>query len=191
MAHSRRSADQILLARFEEFFRDNYERVSLYVARRVPRAGVDDVVSASFIVAWKKFATIESPSLPWLFRIASYEVSNQRRTTRRSDGILTLEDAGDTTKISGASEFDGSEVIAALHRLSENDQEILRLTHWEGLSRSEVAQALVITTNAATVRHHRALQRLTEQMMPTTTFEISVPPFQDLNDSTAPKEVLP
>src|ERR1035441_10005237 len=95
MARSHRSADQILLAQFEVFFRAHYERLSLYVARRVPSAGVDDVVAASFVVTWKKFAVVESPSLPWLFRIASYEVANHRRTARRFQGNVTLKLVGD------------------------------------------------------------------------------------------------
>ena len=57
--------------------------------------GVDDVVAASFVVTWKKFAVVESPSLPWLFRIASYEVANHRRTARRFQGNVTLKLVGD------------------------------------------------------------------------------------------------
>ncbi len=191
MARSHRSADQILLAQFEVFFRAHYERLSLYVARRVPSAGVDDVVAASFVVAWKKFAVVESPSLPWLFRIASYEVANHRRTLRRFAGNVTLELVGDAPTRGGTDEFDGSQVISAMQRLSGFDQEILRLIHWEGLTRSEAAEVLDLTTNAVNVRHHRALQRLSQQIAPATIVEIADAQIPIPTDPATIKEVMP
>lgn len=191
MARSHRSADQILLAQFEVFFRAYYERLSLYVARRVPSAGVDDVVAASFVVAWKKFAVVESPSLPWLFRIASYEVANHRRTLRRFAGNVTLELVGDAPTRGGTDKFDGSQVISAMQRLSGFDQEILRLIHWEGLTRIEVAEVLDLTTNAVNVRHHRALQRLSQQIAPATIVEIADAQIPIPPDPATIKEVMP
>jgi len=180
-----------LLARFEVFFRVHYERLSLYVARRVPSAGVDDVVATSFVVAWKKFAIAESPSLPWLFRIASYEVANHRRTMRRSDGNVSLELVGDLPTLSGTDQFDGFEVVAALQRLSELDREILQLIHWEGLSRNDAAEVLDVTTNAVNVRHHRALQHLSNQMAPAAIFEITDAQNHVRLNPAPSKEVLP
>ncbi|HUY42498.1 MAG TPA: sigma-70 family RNA polymerase sigma factor [Acidimicrobiales bacterium] len=191
MARSHRSAEQILLARFEEFFRAHFARLSLYVARRVPSTGVDDVVATSFVVAWKKFETVGSPSLPWLFRIASYEVANHRRTMRRFDGDVSLELVGDAPTLGGTDEFDGYEVVAALQRLSELDREILQLIHWEGLSRNDTAEVLGITTNAVNVRHHRALQHLSNQMAPVTIFETTDAQNHDRSNSATIKKVLP
>ncbi|HEY5266748.1 MAG TPA: sigma-70 family RNA polymerase sigma factor [Acidimicrobiales bacterium] len=191
MARSHRSAEQLLLERFEEFFRAHYERLSLYVARRVPSAGVDDVVATSLVVAWKKFATTESPSLPWLFRIASYEVANHRRAVRRFDGHVSLELVGDAPTLNSTEEFDGFEVVAALQRLSELDREILQLIHWEGLSRNDVAEVLDVTTNAVNVRHHRALQHLSNQMAPATIFEINKAQNHARSNPATNKEVLP
>src|ERR1700677_12594 len=68
---------------FETFFRDNYSQLWQYVARRVPPSRADDVVSGSFVVAWEKYSTIEAPSLPWLIRVASYEIANVRRKQAR------------------------------------------------------------------------------------------------------------
>ena len=191
MARSHRSADQILLAQFEVFFRAHYERLSLYVARRFPSAGVDDVVAASFVVAWKKFAVVESPSLPWLFRIASYEVANHRRTLRRFAGNVTLELVGEAPTRGGTDEFDGSQVISAMQRLSGFDQEILRLIHWEGLTRIEAAEVLDLTINAVNVRHHRALQRLSQQIAPATIAEIADAQIPIPTDPATIKEVMP
>jgi RNA polymerase sigma-70 factor (ECF subfamily) len=55
-------------------------------------------------------------------------------------------------------------VRAALVTLPENDQEILRLIGWEELSLGECAAVLGCTRATATVRLHRARQRLNKAM---------------------------
>jgi RNA polymerase sigma-70 factor, ECF subfamily len=150
--------------RFEAFFREHYVTVWRYVARRVPQSKVDDVVSASFIVAWQKYSTVESPSIAWLVRIASFEIANVRRKQgrdRRSSISVVHEEIADPTR----DDFDGSSVRSAMATLSEADQEILRLVLWEELSRDDIAQILDLSTNAVNVRYHRALQRLERSMI--------------------------
>ena len=166
MEHSRRSVNDGVLDRFEVFFRENYQRLFQYVARRVPNAQVDDVVAASFMVAWRKFEQSTNPTLPWLFRIASYEVSNHRRSMRKWNHVVSFEVAGEYLSTSTTSDVDGVEINAALGRLSDADQEILRLIHWDSLTRAEVSEVLRLTPNATNVRYHRALQRLQDQMPP-------------------------
>ena len=166
MEHSRRSANDKVLTHFEDFFRENYERLFQYVARRVPNEQVDDVVAASFVVAWRKFEQTTNPALPWLFRIASYEVSNSRRSLRKRNNVVSFEVVGEYLSISTTDDFNGIEINAALRRLSDVDQEILRLIHWDSLTRSEAADVLRLSPNATNVRYHRALQRLQDQMPP-------------------------
>jgi RNA polymerase sigma factor (sigma-70 family) len=166
MERFRRSANERVLNRFEDFFRENYQRLFQYVARRVPNEYVDDVVAASFVVAWRKFDQATNPSLPWLFRIASYEVSNHRRSLRKWNNVISIEVVGEYSTTSATSDINGTEISAALGRLSDVDQEILRLIHWDSLTRAEAAEVLRLTPNATNVRYHRALQRLQDQMPP-------------------------
>ena len=144
---------------FEAFFRENYSQLWRYVARRVPQSKADDVVSASFIVAWEKYASVEAPSLAWLIRIASFEVANARRKQsrehRNSISIVSVEPAEPNRD-----DFDGSHVRSAMTTLSHSHQEILRLVLWDELSREEIAQILELSVNAVNVRYHRALQKL-------------------------------
>jgi RNA polymerase sigma-70 factor (ECF subfamily) len=166
MERSRRSNNDAVLDRFEAFFRENYSRLFQYVARRVPSAQVDDLVAASFVVAWRKFEkTTTQPTLPWLFRIASYEISNHRRSARKWNNVVSFEVSGELSS-STIDDPDGTEVVAALSRLPRADQEILRLVHWDALTRAEAAMALRLTPNATNVRYHRALRRLHDQMPP-------------------------
>lgn len=152
---------------FEAFFRANYDRVEQYVERRVAYSQVDDIVAATFVVAWRKFLTAEQPSLPWLFRIASFEVKSSGRTVRRQGSSISpdvLEAKTDTAD--GA--FDSGPLRWAMAELSDMDQEILRLVHWDELSRLEIAEILGLAVSAVNMRYHRALSRLEQLLIPAT-----------------------
>jgi RNA polymerase sigma-70 factor (ECF subfamily) len=142
---------------FETFYRNHYKAISRYAARRVPQNSHDEVVAATFVVAWRKFANVKSPSLPWLYRIASFEVSHERRRLGRQAQVVELNDLHliDTAPVDQV--FD---VSKAFSQLSESDAELLRLVYWENLSRSEIADVLGLSVNAVNVRYHRSLDRL-------------------------------
>jgi len=89
-------------------------------------------------------------------------LANQRRSLRRLAALRSR-----LRELPAPSGHEGSnlpEVIAALKQLRRDDQEILRLAAWEGLSGAELAVALGCTENAATIRLHRARKRLAEQL---------------------------
>jgi RNA polymerase sigma-70 factor (ECF subfamily) len=142
---------------FEAFYNDHYGAISRYVARRVPASSHDELVAAAFVVAWQKFATVASPSLAWLYRIASYEVAHERRRLGRQPQVVELNDLHliDTAPLEEV--FD---VSKAFSQLSESDAELLRLVYWENLSRNEIAEVFGLSVNAVNVRYHRALGRL-------------------------------
>jgi RNA polymerase sigma-70 factor (ECF subfamily) len=145
------------------FFRDNYGWLRRYVARRVPESRVDDVVATSFIVAWKKYEAVTQPSLPWLVRIAHFEISNAARKSNRAVNdiqIVAFDNVPDTSDDG----FDGSAIRRALACLDPSDQELLRLVHWDELSRNEISNVLGLTQNAVNVRYHRALKKLGNEM---------------------------
>jgi RNA polymerase sigma-70 factor, ECF subfamily len=152
-------------AQFETLFRDNYTRVRQYVARRVPHSRVEDVVASSFAIAWEKFRKVENPSLPWLIRIASFEVANAGRKARRSPNDIRVESISNLAAV-GNDDFDGESVRSVLARLSKTEQEVLRLVHWDGLSRVEIAEVLGLTHNAVNVRYHRALKKFESEIVP-------------------------
>ena len=158
MANNPASPDETLSSDFEMFFRENYSSLWRYVARRVPLAKADDVVSASFIVAWAKYSTVVNPSLPWLIRIASFEVANARRKQSREHRRAISAVLDEFAAPSGV-DFDGSGVRSAMATLDESDQEILRLVLWDELPREDIAQVLGLSVNAVNVRYHRALQK--------------------------------
>jgi RNA polymerase sigma-70 factor (ECF subfamily) len=151
------SQTQLGRGEFEAFYRQNYGAVSRYVARRIPLNAHDEVVAATFVIAWKKFTTVSTPSLPWLYRIANYEVAHERRRLSRHPQVAELND------IELAATHPLEDVIdlsRAFSKLSESDAELLRLVHWEQLTRTEIAGVLGASVNAINVRYHRAVERL-------------------------------
>jgi RNA polymerase sigma factor (sigma-70 family) len=142
---------------FEAFYREHYSAISRYVARRVAPISHDEVVAATFVVAWRKFAAAASPSLAWLYRIASFEVAHERRRLGRQTQVAELNDLHLIETAPMDAVFDLSK---AFSQLSESDAELLRLVYWENLSRREVAEVLGLSVNAVNVRCHRALERL-------------------------------
>ena len=142
---------------FEAFYNDHYGAISRYVARRLPASSHDEVVAAAFVVAWRKFTTATTPSLAWLYRIASYEVAHERRRLGRQPGVVVL---NDLQLIDTAPLEEVLDVSKAFSQLSESDAELLRLVYWENLSRHEIADVFGTSVNAVNVRHHRALDRL-------------------------------
>jgi len=150
---------------FRRLWAEHHRHVLAYALRRTgQRADAEDAVSSTFTVAWRRFGDKPSAEfeLPWLYAIAARVLANQRRSLRRLGALRSrLRELPDPA---GNERSDLPEVVAALQQLRQEDQEILRLAAWEGLSGAELAVALGCSENAATIRLHRARKRLEEQL---------------------------
>jgi RNA polymerase sigma-70 factor (ECF subfamily) len=152
---------------FAAAYREHYWAVSRYVARRLDgRAGeVEEVVAEVFTVAWRRRADLPASPLPWLYGVARNCLANTvrgyGRRRRLLDRIGNDETAhGRQIVDSPDAEPPGAWVHEVLARLSETDQEVLRLTAWEDLGVEEVAVVLGCGRRAAAMRLHRARRRL-------------------------------
>lgn len=163
------SADETRAERaaFRALFEAHFAALLAYARRRTDQlADAEDVVADSFTVVWRRWADLPrdaSQHLPWLYGIALRVLANQRRSSARRLRLterLRFFARGDGT--SPSDRLDSA--LDALARLRSDDQEILRLIAWEGLSHAEVAVALGITPNAAAIRAHRARRRLEAQL---------------------------
>lgn len=156
------SRDRRRRAEFEQLYADYHRCVEAYVRRRADEALVHDVVSETFLTAWRRSDEAVARGLPWLYRTAGLILSNQQRSFRRqlrvAERIATFpaEEAPDVA--SGVAER--RTVLGALQRLNETDQEVLLLFCWEGLKIREIAEALGCPAGTAAVRLHRAKRRL-------------------------------
>ena len=154
-------------AEFRRVFDEHYEAITRYCHRRLPASDANDATANVFVVAWRRIDQMPSGegALPWLYGVARNEVSTMRRSMRRRSNLRTKlggqvrhPDPGPEVVIVRHDEQ--RQVLAALERLSADDQEILRLRTYEHLTIPEVAAVLGISVDAAKKRSTRAIDRL-------------------------------
>jgi RNA polymerase sigma-70 factor (ECF subfamily) len=145
--------------RFEDVFRANVARVRSYVARRTV-VGVEDVVSETFVVAWRRLDDLPADPLPWLLGVARRQLANQRRAERRRDRLThRLEHETPRFVIAATSDPRAEAVSDALSSLRDRDREVLLLVERDGVSREDAARILGVTRAQVRVRLHRARRR--------------------------------
>ena len=157
--------------RFRHLFETTYRPLTAYARRRLGDPGqADDVVAEVYTTAWRRRHDLDpdAPPLPWLYGIAANLVRNHRRSQGRQlrliDKLGAQPDAGPTANLPDPADDPDVEVRRALATLSDDDQEVLRLTVWEGLTQAEVGSVLGCTANAVALRLRRARQRLADAL---------------------------
>lgn len=176
------ASDDSFRTRFEAIFAETYPALVAYARRRSANtADADDVVAEVFATAWRRRYDLEAVDnstelapLPWLYGIAANVVRNSRRAGGRRLRLVERlrSQPSSVSTVAGSATAGGSsvadqpsaEVRSALDRLSFDDQEVLRLVAWEGLSHAEAGQALGCSANAVGIRMHRARQRLEAEL---------------------------
>jgi RNA polymerase sigma-70 factor (ECF subfamily) len=153
--------------RFRALFLRAYPALGRYAHYRgLSQSDAEDLVSSTLEVAWRKLnqVPLDDP-LPWLYAVARNLLRNNRRSEHRSAALLQRlpipepHPAPSEPYDPGVGAF--REALAAL---DENDQEILSLVAWDGLSPSQAAVVLGCTAVAARTRLHRARKRLAAQL---------------------------
>lgn len=147
---------------FEDAYRRWYPEVFRYCRRRVGDDLAHDAAAEVWATAWRRKEVLAGADEPlaWLYGVARNTLSNARRGRRRRSALVdraavdAAPDAPDTT----------AEVLDGLARLGRDDQEVLRLTAWEGLSGRELAVVLGTSEAAARKRLSRARARLAAEL---------------------------
>ncbi|WP_433380670.1 RNA polymerase sigma factor [Actinoplanes sp. CA-142083] len=152
--------------RFEELAPGWIEAVRRYLARRTDPATADDVLSETLLVCWRRLGEVPEDHLPWVYAVARNCLANAERGRRRQERLVARISAVDPPPqtVDGPGERDDEDLAAALAGLRAEDAEVLRLWAWEDLTAARVAVVLGITANAASIRLHRAKQKLREQL---------------------------
>jgi RNA polymerase sigma factor (sigma-70 family) len=146
--------------RFERVFTDCYDAVHRYAARRVAPDAVQDVVSDTFLVAWRRRGELAGDPLPWLLGIARRTAANQRRGSARREGLqLRLRRERSPSMVTQIGNCD-PQLGLALSTLADSDREALMLVAWDGLDHRSAATVMGCATGAFTVRLHRARRKL-------------------------------
>lgn len=146
--------------RFEAVFREVYEPLQVYARRRTDPMSADDVVADALLVLWRRLDDVpEELVLPWAYGVTRRCLANHRRGDRRRDALVERVAAEPDGGSVAAADVD-PDLSAALAGLEADDRELVRLWAWEQLRPREIALVLDITPNAASIRLHRAKQRL-------------------------------
>ena len=157
---------------FRRIYDEHFPAIRSYCLRRLPNADANDAISEVFLTAWRRREAIPDPPLPWLYGVARNVVRNARRSTRRSMRITSRLAAEPSYPEPGADvpvvrHEDDQAVLDALATLSVQDQEVLMLRAWEGLSASGIATVVGCSLAAAEKRLSRASKRLEAAMKQT------------------------
>lgn len=150
--------------RFIALFDTFSPRVFAYVRRHIERGLVEDVVSETFLVAWRRTNEMPEDPLPWLLVVARNVVANHRRTSARHDCIQLEKSALERLVSTDVAVEDvvvaRTTMLNALTSLTSTEREALLLVAWDGLSTAQAAEVTGCSRRTFAVRLHRARRRL-------------------------------
>ncbi|MFG1961107.1 RNA polymerase sigma factor [Nonomuraea sp. NPDC049028] len=149
--------------RFTVLYNTYQARVYGYAASRAGHQLAEEVVSETFLVAWRRLDDIpEQAQLQWLFRVARNILRDNFRQAARRESLEAELRTWIKEAVADVGEHatERLAVLRALATLSDDDKEILTLTTWHGLATSEAAEVLGCSKAAFFVRLHRARRRL-------------------------------
>ena len=158
-------------AAFTPLYDCHAERIFAYAWRETgDEAVAEDVTAAVFEYALRNIGRYEQRGVPfsaWLYRIARSEIAGHyRRRKWLTPWQPKLERISVDPQIEQQlqQQFALRRVHAGLMRLSNRDQEIVRLHFHEQLTHSEIGVVLNCSTRNVAVRLHRAIQRLKREV---------------------------
>lgn len=150
-----------------------YGRLVYAVAYRMLRdAGLaEEATQQTFLKAWRAAESLDEnrEMAPWLATIARrVAIDVQRGEVRRAADPLESVAPADpalTTQPQSAEELHRVwEVRRALDELPPDEQEVMRLQHFEGLTHTEIAERLQLPAGTVKSRSFRAHKRLAAQL---------------------------
>lgn len=151
--------------RFEEIAPSLVEPLRRYLARRTDPDTAEDVLAETMLVCWRRIDEVRDLPVAWAYGVARHCLHNAQRARRRQERVAGRIAAIDppATTVPGPGERD-DDLHEALAALRPDDAELLRMWAWEQLTPAEIATALGISANAASIRLHRARGRLRDRL---------------------------
>ncbi len=172
------STDNEIIARsideaeaFSEIFERHVAPVGGYIRRRVGPDAVDDVLSETFLIAFRRRAsfdrTVES-ALPWLLGIATRLVKSHRaeeaKQWRAFEASAGARSADAVPQLAADAHLDAQAAVRALApriaALSSRDRDTLLLYAWADLRYEQIAEALGVPVGTVRSRLNRVRRKL-------------------------------
>lgn len=154
-------------ARLEALFAEHAAAVFGFARRRASAAEADEVVSETFMVAWRRIDDVPDHARPWLLNVAQKSLANRRRgDARRAALAVRLASTDDRNRRDDVEPADGAvdRIRAALDSLPDAERDALTLIAWDELTPAEAAVVLGCSRSAIYVRLHRARRRLARRL---------------------------
>ena len=155
-----RTGDENAVKAVYERFRGPVFAISMSVLHDPGLAA--DASQQTFMKAWQAASTYdpERELGPWIYAIA-------RRTAidiyRRQVRTVVTDDVDSTAPPPALDTiWEVFEVRAALDRLSDEERQVIKLSHFDGLTHVEIAEHMDIPLGTVKSRSHRAHQKLLE-----------------------------
>lgn len=156
---------------FSEIFERHVRPVGGYIRRRVGSDAVDDVLSETFLVAFKRRASFDrraDSALPWLLGIATRVVKSHRAAEARQwrsfeasagavEHVEPVHAVSDGRLDADAALRALAPRIAALHA---RDRDTLLLYAWADLTYEQIAEALGVPVGTVRSRLNRVRRKL-------------------------------
>ena len=150
---------------FVRVYRELLPKIGQYLSRRVPLDEVEDSASVVFEVAWQKRDQVTpGEELPWLYKIAGFQVANFRRRQATFTSFLATSLMPSSAPAAEELATFDLDLAAAWRSLSSSEQSLLALVAFEGLSVQDAAVASGVTANTASTRLHRARKKLAAKL---------------------------
>lgn len=150
--------------RFIALWTEHGPRVMAYALRHLDPDSAQDVVSETFLVAWRRLASVPDDPLPWLLVVARNTISNLRRSGHRQARVaVELQRFRQIAEPADAADVLATErtaVLAQLAALTPKEREALLLVAWDGLTPKQAAKVAGCSLAAFHVRLFRARRRL-------------------------------
>lgn len=158
----------------EQRYRSLFDRYSpevfAYCRRRTDAETAADCAAETFLVAWRRLVDVPEgdAELGWLYGVARRVLANEFRRNRRSRRLLgklrrNEPETDPTPEVVVLRRERDRTMLAALARLRPDDQELLRLAWWDGLSHAQIAEVVGCSPQTASQRIHRAARRVAKE----------------------------
>jgi RNA polymerase sigma-70 factor (ECF subfamily) len=152
---------------FSELAAGQWRRLIRLARSTVASQDGEDVVQEALLQAWKRLPSLRNPRSfgPWLTRIV---VNRAIRWASRTRNNVPLRDDHEPTPELQTADHDSArqverkiDVATALRLLSPRQRAVMHMTYIDGMSDSEIGEALGIGASSVRTHRLRAQQRLT------------------------------
>ncbi|MDN3444968.1 RNA polymerase sigma factor [Microbacterium sp. APC 3901] len=156
---------------FAELFDRHARAVNAFAAYRVGSDDAEDVLSETFLVAFRRRADFDlnkESAAPWLLGIASRLIRRHRAVEARQWRSFAAAVGQNVASLGGLDDamrrVDAEREVRALREriaaLATKDRETLLLYAWQGLSYEDIAEALGVPVGTVRSRLNRVRKRL-------------------------------